>query len=164
MQISKAEASDVQSIFDVVNEAYQVESGNEHLAFKNVTRFRSLDEAAAKLEATWVLKDETEQVVGVLVAVVEKEEVDIGPIAVRKSIKGKGMGKMLLTFAESLAPTSVVWVVSCRADLFPWYIRNGYVEVKRIPVEDHIPRERLTRKNLEMVCMKKAGKGKDQKK
>lgn len=64
-----------------------METGNENVAFKRCTRFLNLGEAAAKLEATWVLKDEENRVMGVLVAVVENDEVDIGPIAVRKSIK-----------------------------------------------------------------------------
>lgn len=65
---------------------------------------------------------------------------------------------MLLEFGESLAPSSVVWVVSCRADLFPWYTKHGYVEVKRIPAGDFIPKDRMTRQNLEMVCMRKSPK------
>ena len=65
------------------------------------------------------------------------------------------MGTQILSFAESLAPIAEIDVVDCRSDLFPYYGKRGYKEVKRIPVEEHIPPETLTRSGLKMVIMHK---------
>ena len=70
-------------------------------------------------------------------------------------IQGQGLGSRLLSFAEGFAPVSQVEVVSCRADLFPIYEKRGYVEVGRRPLEQYIPAEQLTRRDLQMVIMRK---------
>ena len=73
-------------------------------------------------------------------------------------LQGKGYGSQILDFAESLASIAQLEVVSCRSDLFPYYMKRGYKEVRRFPVEKYIPVERLTRTGLQMVVMQKSAK------
>ena len=61
----------------------------------------------------------------------------------------------MFDFAESLAKVSQIECVSCRTDLFPLYKKRGYKEVKRVPIEEYIPPEILTRNGLKMVIMEK---------
>ena len=73
----------------------------------------------------------------------------------RSIFQGKGIGAKMLNFAESLAKTSQIEYPSCRTDLFPFYAKRGYREVKRVPVETYIPVETLTRSGLEMIILQK---------
>ena len=82
--------------------------------------------------------------------------VHIGPIAVGKNHQGKGIGKLLLDFAESLAEISEIEVVSCRSDLFPMYHKRGYRTIRRIPITDLLEPEQLTRLDLEFVIMRRS--------
>lgn len=61
----------------------------------------------------------------------------------------------MFDFVESLAKIAQVDCVSCRTDLFPLYEKRGYKEVKRVPLEEYILPEVLTRNGLEMVIMEK---------
>ena len=49
-------------------------------------------------------------------------------------------------------------VVSCRSDLFPYYIKRGFKEIRRYPFEEYNPACRLTRSGIQMVVMQKIGK------
>ena len=75
----------------------------------------------------------------------------------RKIFQGKGYGSRILNFAESLAGVAQIQieVVSCRSDLFPYYVKRGFKEVRRFPAEEYIPTEELTRSGLQMVVMQK---------
>ena len=61
----------------------------------------------------------------------------------------------MLDFAESLAVIAQIEVVSCRSDLFPYYVKRGFKEVRRFPAEEYIAAEELTRSGLQMVVMQK---------
>ena len=71
--------------------------------------------------------------------------------------QGKGIGSKIMEFCESLAKTVQIDVVSCRSDLFPFYTKRGFKEVKRVPSETFIPVEVLTRSGLETIIMQKPG-------
>ena len=73
-------------------------------------------------------------------------------------LQGKGYGSQILDFAESLASIAQLEVVSCRSDLFPYYMKRGYKEVRRFPAEKYIPVKRLTRTGLQMEVMQKRAK------
>ena len=55
-----------------------------------------------------------------------------------------------------MAEVSRIEVVSCRTDLFPYYEKRGYVEVRRHPIEEYVPDEVIIRPGLEMVVMEKS--------
>ena len=80
----------------------------------------------------------------------------IGPLAVDKSFRGRGIGRQLLDFAESFAETSEIKVVSCRTDLFPMYERRGYKVVGKVPVTTYIGEHKLTRLDVDFIFMRKS--------
>ena len=82
--------------------------------------------------------------------------VHIGPLAVKKTAQGQGLGKRLLDFAESLAPVNEIEVVECRTDVIPMYQRRGYREIRRIPITDLLEVEQLTREDLQFIIMQKS--------
>ena len=84
------------------------------------------------------------------------DSVDLGPLAVDPDHQGKGYGRELLEALESLAKHPQLSVVSCRTDVLAIYLKRGYVITKSEPVANIIPRNRLTRTDLEMHQMKKA--------
>ncbi len=61
----------------------------------------------------------------------------------------------MLTFAEALAPTCEIHVVSCRHRMLSYYGKRGYVATVRYPVEKFIPVQILSKQGLEMVVMRK---------
>ena len=69
--------------------------------------------------------------------------------------QGQGLGSKLFDFGESLAPISMVDVLSICDNLFPFYEKRGYVVTSRDPVDKHIPAHLLTRTDLEMVTLTK---------
>ena len=69
--------------------------------------------------------------------------------------QGQGIGSTVLNFAESLARFPRIHVVSCRSDLFPFYQKRGYIQTKAYPVDTYVPRNRLTRFDLQMIEMEK---------
>ena len=79
----------------------------------------------------------------------------IGPVAVHNDYQGKGIGKMLLDFAESLAETSEMEVVSCRTDVLPIYERRGYKTIGTVPITDYLHPSELTRLDLEFLILRK---------
>ena len=74
-----------------------------------------------------------------------------------KIFQGKGYGSRILDFAESLAGIAQIQieVVSCRSDLFPYYVKKGFKEVRRYPFEEYNPACKLTRSGIKMVVMQK---------
>jgi hypothetical protein len=65
-----------------------------------------------------------------------------------------------LNFPESLAGVGQIQieVVSCCLDLFPYYVRRGFKEIRRYSFEEYNPACRLTRSGIQMVVMQKIGK------
>ena len=68
--------------------------------------------------------------------------------------------KNKLNFPESLAGVAQIQieVVSCFSDLFPYYVKRGFKEIRRYPFEEYNPACRLTRSGIQMVVMQKIGK------
>ncbi|TRY67418.1 hypothetical protein TCAL_05957 [Tigriopus californicus] len=73
MTIIAAQLTDCQDIFDLVNEAYEVEIGDDGLAFKNCARFSALNEVEECLDNTWIIRDENGILVGTVRAVSKEE-------------------------------------------------------------------------------------------
>ncbi|XP_059081299.1 uncharacterized protein LOC131879105 [Tigriopus californicus] len=153
MTIIAAQLTDCQDIFDLVNEAYEVEIGDDGLAFKNCARFSALNEVEECLDNTWIIRDENGILVGTVRAVSKEEGViHVGPLAVRKSHQHQGFGTKLVAFCETLGPIISAWVASCRTDLIPWYSKMGYEEIRRFP-QSKTPK--ITRNDIEIIVMQK---------
>ena len=89
-----------------------------------------------------------------------KNKIQSWSLTLSFEFQGKGYGSQMLNFVESLAQTAQIFTVSCRTELISFYTHRGYTEVKRVPVEEYIPAQYLTRSGLKMVIMKKDAKSK----
>ena len=72
--------------------------------------------------------------------------------------QGKGLGTMLLDFAESLAREVEVEVVSIRDDLLAMYRKRGYKEISTLPITTRVPADQLTRPEVKLILMVKKEK------
>lgn len=167
-------------MFELVNAAYAVESGDTGVAFKNTTRFISLEEAAETLPNLEVAcrGDAAGEIVGcACTEVVDAGSVEaigdpksasygrtkgdrygfLGPIAISPSAQGSGLGSWLLQASEDKARRlGASWmeitVVNHRTDLRPFYEKRGYVFHHSIAFVDV---ERLTRESWFNVFRKR---------
>ena len=131
LEISMSKPSDyeIESVMEIVNDAYKVELGNSGLSFKSADRFVTVEDALQCNKNLWVAKMKNE-IVGVIGISVEDGIADLGPIAVSPAMKGQGVGSWMLRYAETLHPITMVGVVSCRADILPFYTKRGYKTCK----------------------------------
>ena len=65
-------------------------------------------------------------IVGVIGIGFEQGIANLGPIAVCPDMKGRGIGSKMLRYAETLHQVTMLGVVSCRADVLPFYAKRGY--------------------------------------
>ena len=79
----------------------------------------------------------------------------IGPVAVDQNCQGRGIGKLLLDFAEGFASTSQLEVVSCKSDLLAMYARRGYERVDVKPIREMAPRSKLAETDLNFIILRK---------
>ncbi len=61
----------------------------------------------------------------------------------------------MLTFAEALAPTCKICIISCGHSLLSYYGKRDYAVAVRYPVEKFILVQILSKQGLEMVYMRK---------
>ena len=141
-QFHRASVEDASAIFDIINEAYAVEHGNEGIAFKNCPR---LDEPLEQFmldayEQKRIIKavDESGKIVGMLSFEVNSDHVYFGPFAVSAAVKGTGLGKQLMNELHEIAyaakvPYIDMNVVNWRADLIPMYEKMGFKQISEQP-------------------------------
>lgn len=85
----------------------------------------------------------------------------LGMLTVSPVLQGAGIGKKLLTAAESFAMEAgltniTMTVISVRSELIDWYKRNGYQETgKRLPFPMNDPEFGIPKQFLEFIEMKK---------
>ena len=149
---------DTERLYELINKAFEHEIGTEGVSFKTCNRW--CFDVASKL-----MKDEVkdmyvyvkeEEILGCVKLKINCDnKVLIGPLAVDVNHQGNGIGKFLLEFAERFAPVAIVQVVSCRTDVLPFYRNNGYVEVYRHDITNIIPKNELTRTDIETVVLEK---------
>lgn len=160
--VEKANPEEADILFEVVNQAYDVELQEEGGAFKKERRFKKKGDyfydCLAKL---WVLKREEDgQILG-CVGITKDEgsgAIEVGPLAVAQGHQRQGHGDRLMGWAERMAEEGALvhlQVVSCRLDVIRFYERRGYRIVKTVPVVDVIPPAHLTRTDLQMHQMTK---------
>lgn len=151
----RATRGDAQRVFELVNEAYAVETGDTGVAFKKTSRFISVAEAERCIDAGLVLVTDARsgaELYGCVCVQREPERpgvADMGPVAVARALQGRGLGKQIITevavpFArEQLgAHTLEITVVNVRSDLFPMYEKLGFRHTGTLEFRDV---ERLTR-------------------
>lgn len=75
------------------------------------------------------------------------------------SLQGQGLGGALLDYAESLADTTELTIVSCRTDLLAFYQRRGYTFTHEVPAENTVAElEKLTRPGIMLKYFQKHNK------
>ena len=82
-----------------------------------------------------------------------------GPLAVVPSLQGRGVGGLLLDYAESKADITELAIVNCRTDLLDFYQRRGYRFICEVPAENTIAEmEKLTRPGITLKYYQKQNK------
>lgn len=129
--ISEAVIADSVDIFRIINEAYEVESGDTGIAFKNTPRLLSpledgMEDAYKEGRILKVVENSSQKTVATLLFEHRDNFVYFGPFAVSPDIKGRGIGKKLLQHlkgaAESDGKTGFeIRVANHRTDLLPMY-------------------------------------------
>ena len=137
--------TELQELFDLINEAFDVETGDRGVAFKKEgsRRFLTLDELAQKLCTcrTLVLRnhgDDAHRIMGVMCYDVDGAKLHFGPFAVAPRVQGAGVGRALLerTYSEGRAQGCScveIHVVNHRSDVLAMYERMGYVRFDEEP-------------------------------
>ena len=133
--MSEPTDEEMETVQNVVNNAYALELGDSGLAFKSADRFVTINDAIEMKKDLVVAKTDG-KIVGVVGASVENGVAELGPIAVSPAWKGKGIGSKLLRYMENLYPITMVGVVSCRIDLMPFYAKRGYITTKEDDLDD----------------------------
>jgi predicted N-acetyltransferase YhbS len=163
LAIVQAELADVPALVDIINEAYEVETGSTGVSFKHTKRIipASSDEAelreqVAGGQAFKALQDgDGDRIMGVIVVQPFKDEdtgddrMYFGPLAVDPAVAGRGVGRALVRFVEARAAAAGcasvdISVVNHRTDILPWYqAKLGYVPVGTgpFPVPDRCTRD-----------------------
>jgi len=92
--------------------------------------------AVVKSSQTWVLEDDAGQCVGVLVLVAHADHLLLDNVAVDPAHQGRGLGRLLLDFAESEArrlslPAVCLETNALMTENLALYTARGYVETAR---------------------------------
>ena len=74
----KCHESDLDELIPMVNDTYEVETGSSGIGFKCVKRLTSKDNAMTYLTDLWVLREDTEEIVGCVFAKVIKLQRGLG--------------------------------------------------------------------------------------
>jgi GNAT superfamily N-acetyltransferase len=101
-----ATRADAQRVFDLVNDAYLIETGDTGVAFKKTNRFIAIDEAHRCIDNGLVLAvDNADNFLACACVTRDPERptvADLGPLAVDRKLQGRGLGPRLI--AEVVIP------------------------------------------------------------
>jgi ribosomal protein S18 acetylase RimI-like enzyme len=150
LQVTRATADDLQTLGKIINDAYEVETGDTGVAFKRTPRFESIEtEFLPMIVENRVLKalDSLGQPLGCIVYQIHDDHVFFGPFAVDPAIKGRGVGKTLLAAVEAIAREHKaayieIDVINLRTDIIPMYEKMGFKTVGEFP---YVHPDRATR-------------------
>ena len=126
-------------ITNLINEAYEVETGDSGVAFKNTLRLLPSDAAQLDLGRTFVCRRRGHPdgpLLGCIVYDVQQDDTGLrchfGPFAVARAAQGQGVGRALQARLETWArdhgcASFDIEVVNHRTDILPMYERQGFV-------------------------------------
>lgn len=154
--VRTATIDDADAIFELVNEAYQVETGSDGVAFKNTPRFITVEDEVIPLikPGTFIVAVLDGSVVGCIYYCESpypengEKFLKFGPFAVHPRTQGMGIGNLLMQKvfdkAHEVGALGVdVEVVNWRSDMMRLYgDKMGFVWVKDLEFKDT---DRLTR-------------------
>ena len=130
---------DREAITRLVNNAYELETGDTGVAFKNTPRLldnedSGMGQAYAEDRVVLALGDGPDpELLGMIMWIVEDGVMYFGPLAVSVKAQGKRIGKKLIARVARLgqergARFIDISVVNWRTDILPMYQRWGFVE------------------------------------
>jgi len=168
MPITKAAITDVPELNILVNSAYRGETSK-----KGWTTEADLLDGLRIDEATLnsyfedpniiILKntDEAGQITGSVYLEVRRPKLYVGMFSVSPLLQGKGVGRNLLSAAESYAkqldcPTLTMTVISTRLELISWYERRGFKATGEVEPFHHGVKFGIPRQPLELIVLEKA--------
>lgn len=128
--LSVATKGDADTLFALINEAYEVESGDTGVSFKKTKRFMGMDELMPCIDEKRCIvarESGSDKILGAIVWEESKDEdgntsLHFGPFAVSPAAQGRGVGRALLDAVEALAASRgcayvKIEVVNHRSDL-----------------------------------------------
>lgn len=158
LAVRPAQKEDLQAVFDLINDAYQVETGCEGPAFKKTLRLLDLAEAEELFapDAHLAVAEQGGRIVGAISYRAVPAGVYFGPFAVSPRAQGRGVGRALMAHVEAFgratgAANVEISVVNVRSDILPLYEKLGFVAVGTEPFPAP---ERCTRE-VHMVVLHK---------
>ena len=157
---------DSQAVFELINQAYEVEDGDAGVAFKKVPRLLNpfdcgMDESFKKGQI--LLAKDQDALVGCIVwglaSSTQDGKIDIvhfGPLAVAPQVQGKGVGSKLMSQVVEIGRANQckwveISVVNWRTDILPMYKKKGFQVVSEGKFPDP---ERCTRESFFYVMRK----------
>jgi predicted N-acetyltransferase YhbS len=152
IRIREAESSDVEGLTHVINAAFVA----ERVVFDG-DRVDALGVRACMQNGTFLLAEETDDIVGCVYVQLLDRRGYLGLLSVRPTKQGQGLGQRLLLAAEQFAREADVTVmdlrvISARAELLPFYERAGYQQIGTAP----FPADVKTKIPAHYVLMSKA--------
>ncbi len=136
--ITVATPADAAELFDLINEAYEVETGDSGVAFKNTLRLIDREKELDPLIESGrflLARNESGQLLGCLYYKPESDSgvvrVHFGPLATAPAAKGQGLAKRLIAAMEAIARemgaiSLDLEVVHVRSDIIPMYEKWGF--------------------------------------
>lgn len=168
--IEHATIDDLDTLTTLINDSYEVETGDTGVAFKKAKRIaipeRDLLPYIQQQRTIKAILNNT--IVGTLVYEIMEDKIVIenntntvnrlhfGPFAVDPKLQGQGIGKALLTYVYTMAKekncVSIdIEVVHLRTDIIPMYIKLGYEKIGEAP----FPRPEYTTRECHFVLLRK---------
>ena len=140
----KAHPNDIPALVHLINSAYRGESSRAGWTTEaDLLSGRRIDETGVLCllddpDSHFLLVQSEESIVATIHAQCESDTVHFGLFAVEPSLQGCGIGKRLLTYAESEASTkwgidiAIMEVITLRSELIDYYQRRGYCNTGEI--------------------------------
>ncbi len=167
--ISQAGEEDVPALITLVNSAYRGESSKKGWTTEaDLLDGLRTDQKALELlfrkpgSVIFKYTDENNHLIGCVNLQSQDERLYLGMLTVSPSLQGGGIGKKLLSAAETYAVKNnfsaiAMTVISVREELISWYERHGYLRTgqkKPFPTGD--PSFGIPRQPLEFIVLEKA--------
>lgn len=165
--ITPATTTDAEALSSLVNSAYRGESSRVGWTTEADLLDGTRTDAAAIAAAittpgTTILKHtENEEITGCVELVRNGDSMYLGMLTVKPGLQGAGLGKTILLAAEAFAhakgcTTIHMTVISLRAELIAWYLRQGYhLTGQKKPFAFNDPRFGLPKRPLEFEVLEK---------
>lgn len=138
VSIEPATEGDLMTLFEIINDAYSVETGDSGVAFKRTPRFLEphgeLQPAILSGRVLKAVDKATGAILGCISYQIKEDAVFFGPFAVIASAQGRGVGRQLMAAIDAIGKShgcSVVEinVINLRTDIYPMYQKLGFKEV-----------------------------------